>query len=115
MSSGKGKSKDDKGSNKDKGKEKDVKGSNKGEKRTRGARGGHAVHIIVVMGAWEDLWIVDVEEDIKNVKSKLANVMRRPSEGKMVLSYKSEILKDTLTVRDYDVENEPRLYLSWPK
>ena len=115
MGSGKGKSKDDKGSNKDKGKDKDDKGSNKGEKRTRGARSGHAVHIIEQFRGWEDLWIVYVDEDdnINHVKRKIANVMWRPNEGKMVLSYQSEILKDTLKVRDYFDKKESRLYLSW--
>jgi hypothetical protein len=117
----KDKSKDDnKGSNKVKCKSKDDVGSNKeegskdkGVKRKRGAVGG-GLQIIVITGAWEDIWVdVDVKEDdkIKNVKSNIAKVLQWPCNLELELEYKGEVLKDTRTLRDYHVENESRLYV----
>jgi hypothetical protein len=111
------KSKDDnKGSNKVKCKSKDdsnKEGKDKGVKRKHGAVGG-GLQIIVVTGAWEDIWVnVDVEEDdkIKNVKSNIAKVLQWPCNLELELEYKGEILKDTRTLLDYHVENESRLYV----
>jgi hypothetical protein len=112
----KGKRKDHKGSNKVNCKSKDDVGSNnkegkdKGVKRKRGAAGG-GLQIIVVTGAWEDIWVnVDVKEDdkINNVKSNIAKVLQWPCNLELELEYKGEILKDTRTLRDYHVENESR-------
>jgi hypothetical protein len=102
---GKGKSKDDMDSNKE--------GKNKGVRRKRGAAGG-GLKISVETGDWPDIWWVDVNQNdnIKNIKSNIANAMRWSCNLELVLEYKNEILKDTSTLRDYHVKNKSRLRVS---
>ena len=92
----------------------DFEDTGKGKKRKSSAAGG-GLHIVVETGAWEDIWDFQVQEDDKiiDVKNQIWNVMGGPSDGEVVLSYEGTILIDTFTLRDYEVKNNSRFYLTW--
>ena len=92
----------------------DFEDTGKGKKRKRSAAGG-GLHIVVETGAWEDIWDFQVQEDDKivDVKNQIWNVMGGPSGGAVVLNYEGTILIDNFTLRDYEVKNNSRFYLTW--
>ena len=92
----------------------DFEDTGKGKKRKSSAAGG-GLHIVVETGAWEDIWDFQVQEDDKiiDVKNQIWNVMGGPSDGAVVLSYEGTILIDNFTLRDYEVKNNSRFYLTW--
>ena len=92
----------------------DFEDMGKGKKRKSSAAGG-GLHIVVETGAWEDIWDFQVQEDDKiiDVKNQIWNVLGWPSDGEVVLSYEGTILIDTFTLRDYEVKNNSRFYLTW--